>query len=45
MLAVIDFILLQDEWVISASEAIGIPPQNFASIRAGFPGGRETHWT
>lgn len=45
MLAVIDFILLQDEWVIAASEAIGIPPQNFASIRGGFPGGRETHWT
>ena len=43
--AVIDFILLQDDWVIDAARDIGIPPEKFASIKAALPGGAETHWT
>ena len=45
MLAVIDFILLRDEWVLGASAHLGIKPERFAAIRAAFPGGQETHWT
>jgi len=45
LLAVIDFILLQDEWVIAASEEIGLPPEKFRTIREALPGGQETHWT
>ncbi|MEM9716602.1 MAG: DUF3572 domain-containing protein [Pseudomonadota bacterium] len=44
MLSVIDFILMQDEWVIDASAAIGLPPEKFAGLRGAFPGGAETHW-
>ena len=45
MIAVIDFILLQDDWVIDASRQIDIPPEKFSSIKAALPGGAETHWT
>ena len=45
MIAIVDFILLQDEWVIDASHEIGIPPEKFAAIKQALPGGAETHWT
>ncbi|MEO0344441.1 MAG: DUF3572 domain-containing protein [Pseudomonadota bacterium] len=45
LLSVLDFILLQDDWVIAASDDMGIRPQNFATLRASLPGGAESHWT
>ena len=45
MLAILEFILLQDDWVIGASEHLGLPPEKFASIKFALPGGEEAHWT
>jgi hypothetical protein len=43
--SVMDFILMDDTWVLQASEETGIPATQFAMIRAGLPGGALPHWT
>ncbi len=43
--SVMDFILMDDAWVLQASDDAKIPAQDFAVIRAGLPGGALPHWT
>ncbi len=43
--SLIDFILMDDAWVLRASEACGWPPERLVEIRAGLPGGDLPHWT
>lgn len=43
--AVIDFVLMDDAWVMSCAAHVGIPPQDLATIRASLPGGDLPHWT
>ncbi|MEX3014622.1 DUF3572 domain-containing protein [Gymnodinialimonas hymeniacidonis] len=43
--SVLDFLLMDDQWVLKASEGTDIPAQNFQMIRAGLPGGAVPDWT
>lgn len=43
--SVMDFVLMDDAWVLQAAEDTGIAAQEFAVIRAGLPGGALPHWT
>ncbi|MBF9043600.1 DUF3572 family protein [Rhodobacterales bacterium HKCCE4037] len=43
--SVLDFLLMDDRWVIRASDGTGIPAHDFALIRAGLPGGALPNWT
>jgi len=43
--SVMDFLLMDDAWVIQGAEATGIAAQDFAMIRAGLPGGDMPNWT
>lgn len=41
----LDFILMDDAWILSCAAAIGLPPEQFAPLRAALPGGDLPHWT
>ncbi|WP_224815536.1 DUF3572 domain-containing protein [Hasllibacter sp. MH4015] len=43
--AMMEFLLMDDRWVLDASAATGIPAQDFAMIRAALPGGHLPNWT
>jgi hypothetical protein len=43
--SVIDFLRMDDSWVLQAAEGTGIPAEDFAAIRAGLPGGDIPDWT
>ncbi|QXT40960.1 DUF3572 domain-containing protein [Gymnodinialimonas ceratoperidinii] len=43
--SMMDFLLMDDAWVLKGAEATGIPAENFALIRAGLPGGNLPNWT
>lgn len=43
--AVLDFILMDDAWVVSCCEAIEAPNDALLRARMTLPGGAETHWT
>lgn len=43
--SVMDFLLMDDAWVIQGAEATGIAAQEFSMIRAGLPGGNLPNWT
>lgn len=43
--AVLDFILMDDAWVIAAAAAQKIAPERLAQARAVLPGGAAVHWT
>jgi hypothetical protein len=43
--AVVDFLMLDDAWVIDCAEANGWQPNDIALIRAGLPGGDLPNWT
>lgn len=43
--SVMDFLLMDDTWVVQGAEATGIAAQDFAMIRAGLPGGDMPNWT
>lgn len=43
--SVMDFLLMDDAWVLQGAEATGIAAQEFAMIRAGLPGGDLPNWT
>ena len=45
LLSVLDFLMMDDAWVLKGAEATGIPAENFALIRAGLPGGNLPNWT
>lgn len=43
--SVLDFVLMDDQWVISCAASIGAAPEEIVSIRAALPGGGLPHWT
>ena len=43
--SVVDFVLMDDAWVIDCAQAIGLPPEQIPQIRAALPGGNLPTWT
>lgn len=43
--AVLDFVLMEDAWVIDCAAALALPPGEMAAVRAALPGGDLPHWT
>ena len=43
--SVLDFLLMDDAWVIALCDAQGWRYTDIAEARANLPGGGETHWT
>ncbi|MEZ5795962.1 DUF3572 domain-containing protein [Albidovulum sp.] len=43
--SVLDFLLLDDAWVIAFCDAEGLAPDLPMAARAALPGGAMTHWT
>ncbi len=43
--SVLDFILMDDQWVIEACDAQSIPYSDLQIARGALPGGREVSWT
>lgn len=43
--SLIEFVMMDDAWVLRAAEAGGWPPEHITAIRAGLPGGDLPHWT
>ena len=43
--SVLDFVLMDDQWVMSAASALGWPPQDFVTVRTALPGGHLPNWT
>lgn len=43
--SVMDFILMDDSWVIDAATATGIKPEDMMLIRGTMAGGEQVHWT
>lgn len=43
--AVLDFVLMDDAWVMAFSAEAGLPPEAVARARAALPGGALPHWT
>lgn len=43
--AVLDFVLMDDAWVLEFTRQAGIPPDTVSQARAGLPGGAQVNWT
>jgi len=43
--AVLDFVLMDDAWVIKLSQDMGTPADHIMQARAVLPGGQTMHWT
>ncbi|MGD9917456.1 MAG: DUF3572 domain-containing protein [Paenirhodobacter sp.] len=43
--AVLDFILMRDDWVIGCAEAVGARPEEMLMAREILGGGDRVHWT
>ncbi|MEM9249914.1 MAG: DUF3572 domain-containing protein [Pseudomonadota bacterium] len=43
--AVLDFVVMDDAWVLAFSEAKAVPPTALSEARALLPGGNLPHWT
>ncbi len=43
--AVLDFMLMDDAWIMAFSSDTGIPPESVIQARAALPGGRQINWT
>lgn len=43
--SVLDFVLMDDAWVLAAADALGVPPADLLSARHALPGGGAVHWT
>lgn len=43
--AVLDFLLMDDVWVMAFCEQADLPPEHAVAARAALPGGGEVHWT
>ena len=44
-LAILDFLLLDEQLLLAACVDLGVPPQTPMQARAALPGGDEIHWT
>ena len=43
--AVLDFLLLDDNWVIAACQAMHLEPEAMSAVRLLLPGGQKVNWT
>ncbi|MEF3046787.1 DUF3572 domain-containing protein [Pseudotabrizicola sp. L79] len=43
--SVLDFLLMDDSWIIACCDAQGLPYPSLMAARAAFPGGAQHHWT
>ncbi|MCX7566465.1 DUF3572 domain-containing protein [Sulfitobacter sp. F26169L] len=43
--SVLDFIMMDDAWVIACCDAQDIPYERLAEARQSLPGGGQVHWT
>lgn len=43
--SVLDFLLLEDRWVVAFSGQAGIAPEAVPAARQALPGGAQVHWT
>jgi len=43
--SVLDFLLMDDAWIVAFCDAAGLPYTAPAQARAGLPGGQAMHWT
>lgn len=43
--SVVDFLMLDDAWVLDCAAAMGWPAEDIMAIRAGLPGGDLPNWT
>jgi len=43
--AVLDFVMMDDAWVLACAREIGVAPEHLASARSGLPGGDVPNWT
>lgn len=42
---VLDFLLMDDSWVLDFAGFAGIPPEGVMAARQALPGGEAVHWT
>ena len=45
LLSILDFVLMDDRWVISCSKFLNIDPSQIQLIRISLDGGHEVNWT
>ena len=45
LLSILDFVLMDDKWVISCSKFLNIDPSQIQLIRMSLDGGQEVTWT
>ena len=45
LVAVLDFVMLDDAWVLAACQASGLAPEAMQSARQALPGGSMVNWT
>ena len=43
--AVLDFLMMDDAWVIGFCDHLAIPYERIMQARAALPGGEQVHWT
>ncbi|MBR9652864.1 DUF3572 domain-containing protein [Thalassovita aquimarina] len=43
--SVLDFLMMDDAWVIACCEALTLPYDSLMQARAALPGGQQMHWT
>ncbi|WP_333684582.1 DUF3572 domain-containing protein [Pontibaca methylaminivorans] len=43
--SVLDFVMLDDRWVIACCDAQGLAPEHVMQARAALPGGAAVNWT
>ena len=43
--AVLDFLLMDDAWVVQFCDEVGLAYDKIAQVRAALPGGEQVHWT
>ena len=43
--SVLDFLMMNDAWVMSCCDALGHPYEALQQARAALPGGQQMHWT
>jgi hypothetical protein len=43
--SVLDFVLMDDAWVIACADALAMPPDRIGEMRRALPGGALPNWT
>ncbi|MAN13710.1 MAG: hypothetical protein CL945_03230 [Dinoroseobacter sp.] len=44
-LSLLDFLMMDDAWVMACCDALGLPYETLLEARQSLPGGAETSWT